>query len=470
MNKMLVVVMDVSGSMDGPKLEAAKKGAIKFIRKNMVVGDYLGLVKFSGNAGVVMPLREITNLADVEPYIQAINSLQIEGNTALWDALGMAVDLIVNSIRGISKKYDLLVLGVTDGEDNSSSRFTSGPSGADEVIRYGKSKGVDIKFLFIAIGSGVSVESLGRIGKVFPVEESPESIEGGFEKVGEVIDSTSSTLPPPSPLPKEVNECSRIGFEGEITRYQIAYMEQVAKHACRFINAYFPLYGGTTVVPVYLLTDNMFDKMFRSESCSFLCRYVFQRIRERLAEREYPTESHRDFNQNPDYRRLNGDRDRIYDVNPEMICCGKPVVVALLDDEYCKVKHSTKYAHAPSPGIYVRKSIRPILVKYALAYGAVESLIYYSTTRRIVNVDAEMLQFVSSAIALLSMPRRDLYELERDSDLFGAWALPLWIVKIFGIDGLCDILNSLNIDMIMDANMDIDTFKNLIVDAIDGLR
>ena len=470
MNKMLVVVMDVSGSMDGPKLEAAKKGAVKFIRKNIVVGDYLGLVKFSGNAEVVMPLREILNPADIEPYIQAINSLQIEGNTALWDALGMAVDLIVNSIHGILKKYDLLVLGVTDGDDNSSSRFTSGPSGADEVIRYGKSKGVDIKFLFIAIGSGVSVGSLGRIGKVFPVEESPESIEGGFEKAGEVIDTTSSPLPQPSSLPKEVNECSRISFEGEITRYQINYMEQVDKQACRVINAYFPLYGGTTVVPIYLLTDNMFDKMFGSESCSFLCEYIFQRIRERLEEREYNKENSWNSNQNPDYRYLDEDIGKFYDITPEMMCCSEPVVVALLDDDYCKVKQSTKYAHAPSPGIYVRKSIKPIILKYALAYGAVESLIYYSTTRRIVNVDAEILQFVSSAIALLSMPRRDLYDLERYRDLLGAWALPLWIAKIFGVDRLHDILSFLNIDMIMDANMDIETFKDLIADAIDRLR
>lgn len=455
MNKMLVVVMDVSGSMDGMKIESAKKGATKFIRDNISSGDYLGLIKFSDSAEVVVPLQEISSSADLERYIQAINSLEIEGNTALWDALGMAVDLIVNSLPGALKNYELLVLGVTDGDDNSSERFTSGPSGADEVIRYGKSKGVDIKFLFIAIGSGVSVSTLGKMGKVISVDENPESIVGGFEKAGDVMGSippVSSSRVPSPPVPEEKGcPCSRMSFEGEITRHQIDYMERIANQACEFINNYFSLSAGTTVVPVYMLTDGMFDKMFEPESCSQLCLSLQGILADYLG--AYNLDSWRE-DQNPE-KRL------------RIVCCGEPVVKDLLDNEFCRVKESIKHAHAPSPSIYVRRSLSQIMLKYAMAYGAVKSLIYYSTTRRIVNVDDEILTFIASAIALISMPKRDLEELKQRGDPGGTWSLPLWIVRILGVSGLIETLDSMQIDAILDANMDINTFRETLGEIID---
>jgi VWFA-related protein len=102
-------VMDVSGSMytDG-KLEAAKTAAHSFIDQ-MRPEDQFGLLTFNTQIIYVQPIT--TNREDMS---QAIDGLIAIGDTAMYDALTQAVD-ILEPIEGRKA-----IIALTDGLDNRS--------------------------------------------------------------------------------------------------------------------------------------------------------------------------------------------------------------------------------------------------------------------------------------------------------------------------------------------------------------
>lgn len=106
----VLLAMDVSGSMwaDG-KLDAAKAAALEFVDQ-MRPEDQVGLVTFSEAVTYVQPLT-----TDREAITAAINALQAEGDTAMYDALDMAVK-ILEPLSGRKA-----VIALTDGLDNRSS-------------------------------------------------------------------------------------------------------------------------------------------------------------------------------------------------------------------------------------------------------------------------------------------------------------------------------------------------------------
>ena len=108
-NLSALLVMDVSGSMwaEG-KLDAAKSAALKFV-ETMRPNDQVGLVSFSENITLVQPLT-----IDRDAITQAINGLEAEGDTAMYDAVAMAAR-ILETVQGRKA-----VIALTDGLDNRS--------------------------------------------------------------------------------------------------------------------------------------------------------------------------------------------------------------------------------------------------------------------------------------------------------------------------------------------------------------
>lgn len=105
--KEAVLVLDVSGSMRGPRLAAAKEAAINYV--NGLPGDVeIGLVSF--NDTVTVDVRPTT---DKPAVIRAIGDLEAGRRTALWDGMIAGLDL-ANADLGAR----LLVL--SDGGDTVS--------------------------------------------------------------------------------------------------------------------------------------------------------------------------------------------------------------------------------------------------------------------------------------------------------------------------------------------------------------
>ena len=142
-----LLVMDVSGSMNNAgKLSAAKAAAQAYVDQ-MRPGDQAGLLTFNTKVTYVQTIT-----SDHAALSQAINSLNAKNDTAMFDALAQA-DQILQDYPG---RKAIIVL--TDGMDNQSKKTS------DQVIQ--------------AIGtSGLSISTIGlgnpdSAGPYFGLDES----------------------------------------------------------------------------------------------------------------------------------------------------------------------------------------------------------------------------------------------------------------------------------------------------------
>ena len=104
-----MLVMDVSGSMNhAGKLESAKDAARAYVDQSRPQ-DYVGLLAFNTQTDYVQPLT-----SDHQKLSDAIESLKADKDTAMYDALVIAMELL-EAIQG-----RVAVIALTDGLDNRS--------------------------------------------------------------------------------------------------------------------------------------------------------------------------------------------------------------------------------------------------------------------------------------------------------------------------------------------------------------
>ncbi len=204
-----LLVVDVSGSMDvAGKLDAAKAAARAYVDQ-MRPGDQAGLVAFDVEVDYVQPLT-----GDRPSLLQAIDGLTARRDTAMYDALIRATDIL----RPVSGRKAVLVL--TDGMDNSS-RAT-----LDDVLAGIGPAGLSIST--IGLGNvekaGVSFEGLdepaltdlaqGAGGEYVFAEESSVLVDI-YERFGRALQSEYAiTYFSPSSLRDGVNRTIRVTLTG----------------------------------------------------------------------------------------------------------------------------------------------------------------------------------------------------------------------------------------------------------------
>lgn len=113
----VIVALDTSGSMgDEDKLEFAKRGLVKFVEK-AAPQDRLGLVQFSSDTKVLVPLTPMTP-ANRTALADRVRGLYPDGGTAVYDATLQAYQ------AAQSGKADHIkaVVVLTDGLDRDSQR------------------------------------------------------------------------------------------------------------------------------------------------------------------------------------------------------------------------------------------------------------------------------------------------------------------------------------------------------------
>jgi VWFA-related protein len=103
----LVVALDTSKSMSGDRLRFAKQ-AVSILAESMAPGDEVGVAGFANAPYLITPLT-----ADVEQITTSLSSVEADGATALYDGVGMALELVGNSIN---RRAAVVVIG--DGNDN----------------------------------------------------------------------------------------------------------------------------------------------------------------------------------------------------------------------------------------------------------------------------------------------------------------------------------------------------------------
>ena len=114
----LVMLLDVSGSMEGSKIRGMRAAAVQFVEQ-MGDEDYLTIIGFSDEPYLYMDRKMVAD--GRAEMISTINAMQAGGGTALYDAIGAGAYMINESSS--SSAANAMVL-LTDGLDTNSIRFT----------------------------------------------------------------------------------------------------------------------------------------------------------------------------------------------------------------------------------------------------------------------------------------------------------------------------------------------------------
>jgi len=107
----LILVVDLSGSMEGEALARTKQAAIALI-EGLSDQDKAALIVFSTQAKILFPLT-----ADRASIIQAIGALQAGGGSALFDALSLGIQMLSQEDL---RDYRRQIVVFTDGPDRNS--------------------------------------------------------------------------------------------------------------------------------------------------------------------------------------------------------------------------------------------------------------------------------------------------------------------------------------------------------------
>ncbi len=108
----LVLLIDVSGSMNAPDKLPLVKDSMRLLVDNLKPDDTVGIVVYAGAAGLVLPP---TRVSEKEKILEAIARLTPGGSTAGAEGIRLAYDLAERSFRenGVNR-----ILLATDGDFN----------------------------------------------------------------------------------------------------------------------------------------------------------------------------------------------------------------------------------------------------------------------------------------------------------------------------------------------------------------
>lgn len=167
----IYLVADVSGSMEGTKLQEAQAALKSFIEQVQGDDERVGLIVFETRPHEVVPLTQIgTGRADLEA---AVDQLEASGNTALLDAVMLAL----RKLRALndSERINAIVV-MTDGMENSS---TASLQALADALNQASGSDLPIIVFCIAYGNDADMEvldTLSTAGGGFTRSGDPETI------------------------------------------------------------------------------------------------------------------------------------------------------------------------------------------------------------------------------------------------------------------------------------------------------
>ncbi|QCR30723.1 VWA domain-containing protein [Lysinibacillus sp. SGAir0095] len=175
----LVIVLDRSGSMMGPKIELAKEAAARSVEL-LRDGDTLGFIAFDDRPWEVI---ETAPLADKEKAVDTILSIPPGGGTEIYSSLELAYENLAD--LQLQRKHIILL---TDGQSYTASSY-------EELIEAGKENNITLST--VAIGADADSSLLEDLS------------EWGSGRFYSVLDETTI----PSILSRETAMISRTYIE-----------------------------------------------------------------------------------------------------------------------------------------------------------------------------------------------------------------------------------------------------------------
>jgi Ca-activated chloride channel family protein len=146
------LVIDISGSMRGEKLQAAKIGLSAFLAQlREERGDAAGLIAFSTEPSIEVGLNNLSENAD--QLGERIAQLEVQDKTALIDAIRTAGEQLANHADQIRA-----IVVLTDGMENASR------TREEELLSFVRQFGYrGISIYGLAYGDGADLDRLQRL-------------------------------------------------------------------------------------------------------------------------------------------------------------------------------------------------------------------------------------------------------------------------------------------------------------------
>jgi Ca-activated chloride channel family protein len=174
----LIVVMDISGSMEGEKITTARSSLLQFVQK-MDDRDRLRIDLFSSDLSTLTPLTPIGGKR--QQVLDSVSGIFEQGNTSLYDATLRAYQDL--QAEGDPKHIRAIVV-LSDGQDTSSTATTQDV--INQINATESEGGNAIKVFTIAFGSDADKVVLKAIanpsgGKQY--DSSPENIQKVYDDI-----------------------------------------------------------------------------------------------------------------------------------------------------------------------------------------------------------------------------------------------------------------------------------------------
>jgi len=112
----LVCVLDISGSMYGPKLDSVREIMKYIIQHDMKDTDRLGIVMFDSFAEVLLPLKKMTPENKSAAMVKVMR-LASRGGTNIYSGVDLAVSMLE---QRSTKNFVSSIFMLTDGQDHTS--------------------------------------------------------------------------------------------------------------------------------------------------------------------------------------------------------------------------------------------------------------------------------------------------------------------------------------------------------------
>ncbi|MGQ9493587.1 MAG: VWA domain-containing protein [Anaerolineae bacterium] len=154
----IYLVADVSGSMQGEKLEQAKEAFLTFLDSMKGEQERVGLIEFSSDVYEVVPLAELAINRDV--LQSTIARLSAGGDTSLLDAIYLAYEKLQQ--RQDHERINAIVV-MTDGKENDSQISLRDLTAR---LRRGNESGLPVVVFCVAYGDDADMVTLERISTV----------------------------------------------------------------------------------------------------------------------------------------------------------------------------------------------------------------------------------------------------------------------------------------------------------------
>ena len=180
----VLLVFDVSGSMDGEKIEQARQAANAFL-DNMPAQNQVGLMIFNHDVFEAVPLNTFEGSGG--QIRSVVNGLQAQGDTALYTAIIEAINT-VRPVEGDNDDRIKAIVVLSDGEDTASDQHGDVLNDVVATIKDARSDRNPVLVIPVAYGADADINSLNAIARA-----SATKVQSGdpndIQRVLEIISS-----------------------------------------------------------------------------------------------------------------------------------------------------------------------------------------------------------------------------------------------------------------------------------------